>query len=729
MKSNIPAYLITALATGFVSAAPFEQCPSKAFLIQGSPAQMFGVDLVSAKTTVLAAAMDFTTEANNDSVNAVGFNYQDQYMYGFSKQAPRSVVRIGDDYVLQRLTVNGLPDTNFYVGDIHVNSETNQAVYYLYHPKFGLYGIDLTEEADEYQAQLVAGSANWNLAIYDFAFHPHSNLLYAVESNGDLYEINLDNQTPTFIANLDIAGDTGANGAGYFDVQGQFYFSNNRSGKIHKVDLSTSPVVGYTPTAAVFTLGPTSNQNDGARCAIAEVKVTDNSIDFGDAPMPYKTALADSGARHLFDPNEDQSNLVYLGAVVDGENINTPADLQASPVDSSDDGVKFVTDFVAGSTSQIIVTAPNDNGYLYAWFDWDQNFQFDPDEITVSKYSLNQGDNSVLVDVPSDAVMGATWARFRVSDGSEANPITASGGVTGGEVEDYPVTTYGSLAYPSENGWVTLAYEDQWPFAGDYDFNDLVVNYRTTLIDKEGQAIGYKIEGELVGIGADFHNGFAVRLYQTIADDVDKRILRSQIDTSSINLTINGETQSHSILEQGVEDAIFIIMPDTWDYADKQSSCSYFRTETGCDTNSKVSFSLTVSLQSGVTTIEAPKYTLDPFIFAAQDHYHGEFLVGQNPRGWEVHIKNQQPTEKFNAQLFSINGSDDASNSAQSYYFQTETGLPWAMEIGSAWAHPKESIDITHAYGDFRAFAESEGRDKPLWFNNAKLANVILRGE
>lgn len=191
MKSNIPAYLITALATGFVSAAPFEQCPSKAFLIQGSPAQMFGVDLVSAKTTVLAASMDFTTEANNDSVNAVGFNYQDQYMYGFSKQAPRSVVRIGDDYVLQRLIVNGLPDTNFYVGDIHVNSETNQAVYYLYHPKFGLFGIDLTEEADEYQAQLVAGSANWNLAIYDFAFHPHSNLLYAVESNGDLYEINL----------------------------------------------------------------------------------------------------------------------------------------------------------------------------------------------------------------------------------------------------------------------------------------------------------------------------------------------------------------------------------------------------------------------------------------------------------------------------------------------------------------------------------------------------------
>ena len=138
------------------------------------------------------------------------------------------------------------------------------------------------------------------------------------------------------------------------------------------------------------------------------------------------------------------------------------------------------------------------------------------------------------------------------------------------------------------------------------------------------------------------------------SDDVDKRILRSQIDTSSINLTINGETQSHSVLEQGVEDAIFIIMPDTWEYADKQSSCSYFRTETGCDTNSKVSFSLTVSLQSGVTTIEAPKYTLDPFIFAAQDHYHGGFSWTKPT--WLKFIRiNNQPKNSIHSYFQSLN--------------------------------------------------------------------------
>jgi LruC domain-containing protein len=725
MKINILIYLTAALANGLVSAAPFEQCPSKAFLIQGSPAQMYGVDLVSAKTTVLAAAMDFASEANNDSVNAVGFNYQDQYMYGFSKQAPKSVVRINNQYMLERLNVSGLPDTNFYVGDILVDEQQNKAVYYLYHPRFGLYAINLTAQNEQYQAELIPGSANWNLSIYDFAFHPHSTLLYAVESNGDLYEINVENGGPFFITNLDIAGDTGANGAAYFDLQGQFYFSNNRSGKVHRVNLNISPVSGYTPTASVFTLGPTSNQNDGARCAIAEVKVTDNSIDFGDAPRPYQTTLEDSGARHLFDPNEDKSNLVYLGASVDGENLNTASDLLQSSVDSSDDGVKFVTDFVAGSTSQIIVTSPNDNGYLYAWFDWDQNYQFDADEITVSKYRLNQGDNSVLVDVPSNAVMGATWARFRVTDGSEANPITATGGVTGGEVEDYPINTYGSLAYPSENGWVTLAYEDQWPFAGDYDFNDLVMNYRTKLIDKDGQALGYKIEGDLVGIGATFHNGFAVRLYQSSASGINKRILRSQIDQASISLIINGVQQTHTILEEGTEDAIFIVMPDTWAYASKDSSCSFFRTEAGCNISNKVSFTLSVSLNTYIASVDAPKYTLDPFIFAAEGHYHGTFLDGLNPRGWEVHIKNQPPTEKFNQSLFSLVGSDDATNTQFGYYFQTPSGLPWAIEVGSSWAHPKESVDITQAYSEFQSFAESDGRESPMWFNNATTSKVI----
>ena len=709
----------------------FDECPSQAFLMQNSNAQLYGIDLVSAKPTVLASSLTFEDEANGESVNAVGFNYKDQYMYGFSRQSPKSVVQIGSDYEMKRLTVEGLPDTNFYVGDIQVTGEdgNQSATYYVYTPSFGLYSVNLDGDLNEtITAKLANGSNSWKLGIFDFAFHPTSNLLYAVESNGDLHEVNVTTNTTKFITQLDIGDDSGAFGAAYFDINGQFYFSNNSSGKIHKVDLSVSPVVGYTPVANVFTSGPKSSQNDGARCAIAEVKVTDSSIDFGDAPSPYNTSLEKSGARHLFAPDNTNANLIYLGATVDGENINFETDLEDSPIDSSDDGVSFVTAISAGQDSQIIVNASAE-GYLYAWFDWDQNGAFTEDERTVTKLQLNAGDNSIVISVPENTKSGETWARFRVTDGSEASLITATGGVLGGEVEDYQITTYASAVYPGESDWVTLAFEDKWPYAGDYDFNDVVLNYRTTQLIEGGAIIGYKIDGQLVGIGATYHNGFAVRLQETLNSGETKSILRSEVDEQKISLVINGQVQSGDFLEADRNDAILIFMQDTWDYVSTDSGCSYFRTESGCNKNSLVPFSMTIPLNTAKSVSTSPGTLLDPFIFASEGFYHGDFLIDQEARGWEVHIKNQVPTEAFNSSFLALDGSDDKSESGDGLYFLTENGLPWALEIGMQWQHPLEGIDITQAYESFAEFAESSGKQSSQWFNKFNANSVVEKGE
>jgi LruC domain-containing protein len=698
--------------------------------MQDANAQLYGIDLVSAKPTVLASQLTFPAQANNESVNAIGFNYKDQYLYGFSRQAPKSVVKIGSDYEMTRLNITGLPDTNFYVGDVRVTGEeaAQSASYYVYSPNFGLYEINLDGDLNApVNANLMPGTVNWKLGIYDFAFHPQSNLLYAVESNGDLHEINVDANTSKFITQLDIGTDTGAFGAAYFDINGQFYFSNNKSGKIHKVDLNTSPVVGYTPVANVFTSGPKSSQNDGARCAIAEVKVTDSSIDFGDAPFPYRTSLEQSGARHLFDPNSDNSNLIYLGASVDGENINTDSDLANNFVDASDDGVSFVTAFSAGQTSQIIVNA-SAGSFLYAWFDWNQNGVFSETERMVTKTVLNAGDNSILVDVPSDTKSGQTWARFRVTDGTEASLITATGGVLGGEVEDYEITTFASAVYPGESDWVTLAYEDKWPFAGDYDFNDVVLNYRTTQLIEDSHVVGYKIEGQLIGIGATYHNGFAVSLTETVGSSTFA-ILRDEVDETNITYLIDGQLQNKPVLEADRENAILIFMQDTWEHVAPETGCSYFRTQKDCDINMKVSFSMTIPLKAPKAKSASPGTLLDPFIFASEGFYHGDFLVGKEARSWEVHMKNQQPTEAFDNALFKYAQSDDMSEPASNLFFQTENGLPWAIEVGTRWLHPLEGVDITVAYDRFANFAESSGQQNPQWFENYNANNVVVEGE
>ena len=730
MKLNKLATACLVIFPCAVLSQPFESCPSQAFLMQDANAQLYGIDLVSAKPTVLASQLTFANELNTNSVNAVGFNYKDQYMYGYSKQTPGSVVQLGSNYEMKRLNVQGLPATNFYVGDIQVVGEGNdqRATYYVYHPNFGLYGINLDGDLDaSITASLLTNTNTWKLSIYDFAFHPTSNLLYAVEPNGNLYEIDIAANTHTLITQVDVGDDTGAFGAAYFDVKGQFYFSNNKSGKIHKVDLSVSPVVGYTPVANVFTSGPKSSQNDGARCAIAEVKVTDSSIDFGDAPAPYNTSLEQSGARHLFDPNSTGSDLIYLGSSVDGENINTNADLLLSPIDDSDDGVSFVTAISAGQDSQIIVNAST-SGFLYAWFDWDQNGRFTEDERMVTKRAINEGDNSILITVPSNTKAGQTWARFRVTDGTEASLITATGGVLGGEVEDYEITTYASAVYPGENDWVTLAYEDRWPFAGDYDFNDLVLNYRTTQLMEGSNVVGYKIDGQLIGIGATYHNGFAVRLKETV-NNTTHTILRDEVDEDAISFIIDGQPQTASPLEAGRNEAILIFMQDTWAHVSKESGCSYFRTEDNCDENVKVTFSMSIPLKEPKAKSASPGTLLDPFIFATDGFYHGDFLVGKNARGWEVHIKNQAPTEAFDTSLYSVTNADDASVQSNGLYFLNENGLPWAMEVGMQWLHPLEGVDITDAYGSFAEFAQSSGKQKPTWFNDYSISNVVVRGE
>lgn len=749
--------LIAAALTPFLAnAAPFESCPSQAFLMQDNNAKMYGIDLASGRANLIAGTLRLNGSEDTASVNAIGFNFKDQYLYGFRKES-KQVVRIEQTvegetihYDSTALNVSGLPEgIHFFVGDVKVSgdapaegeTDNRTSSYFIYNKGRGLFEIPLSNDLN---APLTAtkqpGSESWSTTIYDFAFHPITNKLYAMESDGDLFEISLEpNSTPELVTRLDIGTDTGAFGAAYFGVQdvydeatGEtteniiFYVSNNNSGNIFKVDLTNVPddKSGYNPTTEIFTLGPKSGQNDGARCAIAKVEVTDESMDFGDAPLPYRSALDNNGARHVFDPNQDSQNLIFLGDSVDGENINTSSDMNIDYSDSSDDGVILATDFAAGLTAQVIVTA-SQASTLYAWFDWNQDGNFSEDEKAIDKVNLTQGSNSILIDVPEDATNGNSWARFRVTDGQEAT-LTAYGAVQGGEVEDYEFETYGSESYPGQNDWVTLAYEDRWPYLGDSDFNDLVLHYRTTKYFSSEGVTSYRIEGEILGVGASFHNGFAIRLYEKDVDSGLVKVLSAvQIDSSNSSLFINGQAVSRTIVEPNRTEAIAIVAPDIWDHINVQNGCEYFRTEVNCDVNAKVTFSMTLPLKTAISPESAPGSMLDPFIFASSDHYHGDVITDGNYRGLEVHLKNQVPTEAFNTALFSVT-ADDASSQSESLYFQTENGIPFALAIGAPWRHPHEHIDINRAYDKFADFATSNGESAPLWYNTVN-TNITIQ--
>jgi len=686
-------------ASQSVLADAFTECPSRAFLTQDAVAKTYGVNLVTGDYGLVQDDM-----GTKSKVNATGFNPNDQYLYGWGYEKFKPV-RIHDDFTVEYLDVDNIAGINFYVGDVSLTNNT----YYVYRAgsKYGLYAISLDGSSENFHKMVrVVDGGTLKLKIFDLAFHPTDGYAYAVDRSGLLHKIDVENGTSEQLADV---GVTGTFGAVYFDVDENLYISSNNDGKLYKIAIGAGDY-----TAQLFALGPSSSINDGARCALAPViDVSNVDIDFGDAPESYGTYLKDNGARHGL--TSDTS--LYLGAGVDGESDGKPMPLSDDVSDRNDDedGVQFATTLQAGDRA-VVMVEPSAAGVLSAWVDFDQNGTFDADEQIVTDLSVNAGKQPVYIDVPADAKPGSTWSRFRLSSSVGMEP---TGGVSDGEVEDYSVniTVEGASVnyYPSSKSYSTVVFEDNWPFEGDYDMNDLVVNLKTSIFYTDKKATLVNISGQLTAVGAAYHNGFGIRLPD---------VLRDQVDEDGINYTINDrKVVNYSPLEAGRYEAIFILAYNTWSYVSAGEDCTFYRTEEGCGSDVQMRFNLTIPFKEPIETDISGIF--DPFLFATPGAWHGDHFDTPPGRSYEIHLKNHHATEAFNYKF--MNGSgQDASNPDNKHFFQTTNGLPWAMEVGNEWKYPKEYRDVTHAYPKFPSFVRSEGEENPSWYTFSNAVESIL---
>lgn len=171
------------------------------------------------------------------------------------------------------------------------------------------------------------------------------------------------------------------------------------------------------------------NNHGAVTSAVANLVVF--GLDFGDAPdAAYRTTLALDGARHVVVPG------VFLGAGVDAEPDGQPS-LDASGDGDDEDGVRFLGPLRVGQSVAVEVVVST-NGFLSAWMDFNHvNGWADAGEQVLSLVPVVAGTNFVTVAVPSGAVLGSTFARFRFT--SVGGPLSSSGLAADGEVEDYAV--------------------------------------------------------------------------------------------------------------------------------------------------------------------------------------------------------------------------------------------------------------------------------------------------
>ncbi|MFV2070483.1 MAG: FG-GAP-like repeat-containing protein, partial [Pirellulales bacterium] len=152
--------------------------------------------------------------------------------------------------------------------------------------------------------------------------------------------------------------------------------------------------------------------------------------DFGDAPLPYRTTLADSGAVH-------DARGPMLGATRDTETDGVPS--PAADADGADeDGVTFGPITVGALGATVTVRVQGGAARLNAWIDFDRDGTWGrAGEHIFDDLPLDPGEHTLRFDVPSWAISGATYARFRLS--TEPN-VGTHGPASDGEVEDYRIT-------------------------------------------------------------------------------------------------------------------------------------------------------------------------------------------------------------------------------------------------------------------------------------------------
>ena len=177
--------------------------------------------------------------------------------------------------------------------------------------------------------------------------------------------------------------------------------------------------------------------------------------DFGDAPSSYGSAGAGIDAG------------VSIGNLIDDEatsQYSQDADGDDDDNIDDEDGVVFLNQNGGclgdpGTTQQVEVTVYQtvwNDMFLNGWIDFDGNGYFDSDErIIVNAAFYNSGSAQVVTysyTIPSDAVNGDTYARFRLTNSQTSSPTGIASG-NGGEVEDYLVTICGTTNPDPNPGW------------------------------------------------------------------------------------------------------------------------------------------------------------------------------------------------------------------------------------------------------------------------------------
>lgn len=272
---------------------------------------------------------------------------------------------------------------------------------------------------------------------------------------------------------------------------------------------------------------------------------------------------------------------------------------------------------------------------------------------------------------------------FTFNDEEAEDPDTDGDGIPDSE-DEFPEDAEKAFEQftPSKFGWGTVAFEDLWPFMGDYDFNDTAINYRfVAVLNSQNEAVQLDIHFEVTSDGAGLTNAFGIEL-ESISPNLIESVTGTVLTENFINVAPNG-------VEEGQDRAVIILFDNN-------------------ETMLNVPTTVTVRF---TTPLSVAQLGIAPF---------NSFLIVNKERGREIHLPNRLRTSlgENNLNVDGVNQDPDGN-------YQTDSRLPWAINIQHNFKVPRERVPVNQAYNFFNTWATSGGTQFNDWYkDNAGYRNT-----
>ena len=298
---------------------------------------------------------------------------------------------------------------------------------------------------------------------------------------------------------------------------------------------------------------------------------------------------------------------------------------------------------------------------------------------------------------PISAISTINVAEVKTSDNADSD----NDGILDA-FDDYKLDQNKAFANNS-NG--VLAFEDLWPKKGDYDFNDLVINYNFNRItNADSMVVEIIAEFTVSAIGASLDNGFAFEM--PVNSDKIESVEGTIIYENYISLTSKGLESPPAEDHQFFQTRPIVIVTDNLNkFMDRTSSMTFINTVIGQPYISPKTITIVITLNTPVSLSEIGSPPFNPFIMV------------DKTRMREVHLPDMSPTAMTSFDFY-LGSGDDTSNPYFERYFKTQSNLPWALHIPEQFEYPVETEEITKAFLKFADWAMSSGTQYADWYKN-----------